>query len=115
MRECDFCKKEIIHGGKCGGRWDDKPCLLYERDERGKWQRTKVTLEVPLGHPLPIIGESIEVTIRDVEKTIRVYSIDQISWDNRSGLRGVILDLTIGYWTEENGVITEKPKLTVVK
>lgn len=93
------------------------PCLLYEKDPKGKWIVTDTYLEIPLGYPIPQAKEDVEVTIRDIDKTIRIINIKNAEWkmEGSKGLRGIILEMKIGYWSDENGVIQDKPKLRLVK
>lgn len=118
-KECDCCKKKIKHGGECSGKWDGKSCLLFERDPRGKWVREDSWLHLDLGSPIPRVEEEIELVFigSNIEKKVKIYAINNVRWkkDNKGGLIGISIGLSIGYWSDEGGVVPEKPKLRLVK
>lgn len=117
-KECDYCKKELQHDGNCRGKWDSKPCLLFERDPRGKWIREDVWYCLNLGGKIPRPKEEIEATILrcNIDKKIKVYAINNAEWDiGRKGLVGIKIGLSVGYWSDEGGIVPEKPKLKLVK
>jgi len=118
-RECDFCLKEQVHGGDCRGKWDGKPCLLFERDPRGRWIREDTWFHLKLGGPIPKPKEEIEATfiMGNVDKKIKVYAINNARWknDNKGGLSGILIGLSVGYWSDEGGIIHGKPKLRLIK
>lgn len=116
--ECDYCKKEERHDGKCNGKWDGKPCLLFERDPRGKWVREDCWLRLRIGGAIPKPKSEIELIFNDkIEKKVRIYAINNARWSkaNKGGLTGIHIGLSIGYWSDEGGIIYEKPKLKLVK
>ena len=118
MQECAICIKQMRHGGECHGKWSANPCLLFERDPRGELKLMDTFLIVPFGRDIPELNkEFTEVTLSGIDKTITVTKFKKIKWerDKKGALMGVIISMEIMYWTEENGVITKKPKLKLVK
>lgn len=131
MHECDNCIRQIQHGGQCYGKDNSKPCLIYEKDPKGKWLVTEAKLEVPIGYPLPNVKDKLEVVFKDVDKTIEVLKILHLEYSytqkiiynkinrakskDQKRIDGILIGIRFGYWSEENGVIQDKPKLRLVK
>jgi len=116
MHECRVCLKEINHGGKCYGRTIDRTCLIFERDPRGQRLSMKGKLPIDFGDEIPKVGEEVKVTIGGIHKTIEVQQIKSVEWDKgKRGLQGVVLIISFWYWSDENGQLANKPKLSIVK
>jgi hypothetical protein len=116
MYECDYCINGLIHGGKCAGRWTNNLCISYEKDTRGKWIVEDRWLNVPIGIEIPKVNENCELVFNDgeLDKMVKFYDIKEIIW-NMKGEIGIHVKYKMGYWSEENGVITDKPKLRLVR
>jgi hypothetical protein len=118
MSECIYCKRHHDHGGKCQGTYKVTPCLLFERDPRGKWEyMLDTTLQVRFGSdiPQPFIDTN-NYEICGIDKTLQIIKINKIEWNiDAKGLRGIIIYADIRYWSDENGVIADKPKLRLIK
>lgn len=110
---------KVMHGGKCNGNknFRDKSCLAYERDERGTWMRETADFQVRLGMDILKPGSvTTDYILGGIDKTIKIYQINSVKWDtNARGLHEIIINANFGYWSEENGVITKKPVLKIVK
>lgn len=104
-----------MHGGECAGKYSLSPCLLYERDPRGRWERTERTLDADFSDELINEGDSIDIIMDGVDKTIKIYRIMGMEWNKRRGLQGIKIKIEFGYWTEQNGVAIQKPKLTLIR
>lgn len=120
MHECDVCIRQQNHGGDCRGKWDMKPCLIFERDPRGTQVYENVKIPVPFWSDIPEVNkDTTDYTLGGVDKTIRIMKIDKIEWDkNKQGLHGIILHVRIMYWSDENGQVpkkSKKPMLQVIK
>jgi hypothetical protein len=120
MRECDYCLRErYYHGGKCNGKWDSKPCLLFEKDSRGCPKHVdNIKFKVSFGTEIPVPGKpNNDWTIAKIRKTITVTKIHKVEWDtDAKGLRGITLIADLWYWSEENGELPpERPKLKLIK
>jgi hypothetical protein len=116
-KECDFCIKQRDHGGECNGRYKNTPCLYFEHDIRGERLRDEAILQVHFGENLPNCFDTITVIIQGIEKDIEIYRIDKIEWDRsgrNSGLIGVLLHISYGYWSDQNGIIPVKPDLRLI-
>lgn len=101
MRECDYCLKQISHNGDCPGKWLTQPCLIFERDPRGKQAQMRVLLQILLGFDIPGIVEPVELIISGIVKTAKIIRIHHVGWlENGKGLVGIELDSIISYWTE---------------
>jgi len=119
MYECDYCLKQIDHGGECQGKQQTQSCLLFQRDIRGKQAQMRVLLPIPFGNDIPNYIDQIKLVISGIDKTVQLLRIHHVDWlENGKGLAGVELDITISYWTEENGVlpkIVDRPQLKLIK
>lgn len=114
MEECDYCIRK--HNNKCYGKDSNKLCLYYKKDPRGKWEIKNVGMRISLGNPIPDVGETTEITCNGIDKTIKIYKINYVYWNTEGkGLQGIVLGITCGYWTEEGGIIPQKPDLKVIK
>jgi len=117
MQECAICIKQTRHGGECQGRHSFNPCLLFEKDPRGELKHMDTYMKIPFGRNIPELNKDFEATIGGIDKTLMVLKFGKIEWErNKKGaILGVKIEMEIMYWTEENGVITKKPKLRLVK
>ena len=112
MKECPYCKRSIRHDGKCYEENSSKPCLVFERDPRGKQIFFKTKLRLDFDVNIPKIGKLDDGWIMDgINKTITVNRILKVDWNtNAKGLHGIYVWADIMYWSDENGVIPEKAK-----
>ncbi len=115
--ECQHCKRHNSHGGNCEGKYSVIPCLAFDRDPRGEQVYKNVSIPVPFWASIPKLNEDCSMyTIGGVDKTFQITRIYSLEWDkDKTGLRGLLIDAQIKYWSDENGVIVDKPKLTLVK
>jgi len=113
---CMDCKREKNHGGDCNAKHDGKSCLFYEQDPRGRINYKNVSYMLSFDSDLSGLKKWHTAVLRNTEKTIRVYRINSLEWDkNKHGLRGIILDCEIEYFSEENGEWPTRPNLMIVK
>lgn len=111
--ECDYCIKHEDHDGKCGGKYNNHPCLLYERDPRGKWNyKDNCLLPVLFSQEIPGLFKDIDLYVIGI---IQILVIDGFEWykDSR-GLHGIYLSARIRYWSD-TGTEPIKRKLELVK
>jgi hypothetical protein len=114
--ECDYCIHQFVHGGKCAGRYRLNPCLLYEKDPKGKYITEDRNLEINFGSDIPKLKDKIEVVYNGIDKTIEIIKILSVNWNyNSRGLKGLIMRNTVGYWSHENGEWRNPPKLKIIK
>lgn len=117
MRECDYCKREEQHGGECGGKWDKKPCLIFDRDPLGKIVYDEAIFHIPFFLDPPELRNDCDYyEINGVPKTIQFISIKSMEWHkDKTGLHGIKMVAAIRYWSDENGIISDKPKFKLIK
>lgn len=117
MYECDYCIKQAQHGGKCYGKYDNNPCLIFEKDPRGKWVVEDRRIRIPLGYPIPKIDDEVELVLGEVDKKVKINGIKNMEWEieGKKGIRGLIIKVIMGYWSDENGEWKDKPVLRLVK
>jgi hypothetical protein len=117
--ECDYClKSQYHHGGKCSGRHNSAPCLLFERDPRGKIMYLEnARVSIPFGEQIPELHkDNDQFTLYDIKKTIQILRVNKIEWNKDArGLHGIFIYIDISYWSDENGVAIKKPKLRLIK
>jgi hypothetical protein len=118
MRECPSCKRSYRHDGKCYEENSSKPCLIFERDPRGKQlylENDKFQLD--FGNDIPKIGKPDDRwQINGIDKTITVSKIRKVEWNsNVKGLHGIYIWVDYMYWSDENGVIVDKPRLVLCR
>ena len=118
LNECAYCKiSKYHHGGKCSGKNSSQPCLIFDKDPRGKRVYFDSRFLSLLGDTIPKINEDILTKIKGVVKTIRFNRIDNAEWyKGKAGeLLGVAIIGEASYWSDENGVIVDKPKLVLCR
>lgn len=117
--ECGDCKLNFQHGGQCRGKNTTMvPCLLYEKDPRGKLMHTYCKeLFIPFHLAIPKLKEECDYfEINGISKTLTITKINNVSWCKDKGLHGINMDVEYNYWSEENGELPpNKPKLTLIK
>ncbi|MEN6325812.1 MAG: hypothetical protein ABFD18_06360 [Syntrophomonas sp.] len=67
MNPCYICERHKEHGGICNGKWDDKSCLLFIKDPRGKRLDRNIYLNVPFGREIPKPKEVFEIEVHGIE------------------------------------------------
>lgn len=118
MKECPTCKRSVRHGGKCYEENSSKPCLIFEKDPRGKHlYQENAKLQLDFGTDIPKIGKSDDRwKVSGINKTITVTKIHKVDWNTSiKGLHGIYVWVDYTYWSDENGVIIDKPKLSLCK
>jgi len=119
MYECPTCLIHRDHGGKCEGKSDGKPCLIFKHDPKGRRQYLEnVRFDIPFHAGIPEIGkENTDWTMRGIEKTLTITRIRNIEWHSDvKGLHGIHFWADFWYWSDENGeLLPEKPRLRLVK
>lgn len=120
MEGCMFCLKHTYHGGECSGKFNciTNPCLLFERDPRGQLIVKELKLPVTFGLEIPRVDEVCNYyLIGEVDKPIKILKIRNVAWNkNKYGINeGIIIEAECQYWSDENGVIKNNPKLQLIK
>ena len=113
MKECLYCKKSYRHDSQCYEKDSSNPCLIFDRDPRGKQLYLKnVRLDLEFGTVIPQLGKpDNNWTMHGIDKTITVNYFRKVEWkSNAKGLHGIYVWADIMYWSDENGVILEKTK-----
>lgn len=116
--ECKRCLRHTAHDGHCYGKSGVTPCLAFQEDSKGYAIYKELELPVPFGLEIPKANELCDYyMIGDIDKPIKILSIKEVRWNvNKYGINeGVILKAQVQYWSHENGTITYKPKLKVIK
>jgi hypothetical protein len=117
---CLFCTRHIQHDGNCYGKSNSiiTPCLLFERDPRGQQVFKTLHLPIPFSLEIPKVNEICDYyLIGEVDKPLKILDIKEITWNiNKYGINeGIIIKAQVQYWSDENGVVTNKPKLQIIK
>jgi len=118
MKECPYCKRSYRHDGKCSEENSSKPCLVFERDPRGKpLYLDNVRLDLDFGTDIPQLRKPDDNwKMHGINKTITVNKIRKVEWNsNVKGLHGIYVWADITYWSDENGVIVDKPRLVLCR
>ena len=118
MKECPYCKRSIRHDGKCYEENSSKPCLVFERDPRGRQLFVdNVRLKLDFGIDIPEINKPDDGwKVCGISKTITVKKIRKVEWNtNVKGLHGIYIWVDYMYWSDENGVIVDKPRLVLCR
>jgi hypothetical protein len=115
LDECAYCIKHEDHSGKCKGKYNLVPCLLFERDPRGKRKfEDNIRLPVHFGMEIPQLLKDNNLYECGIFQIIDIRKID---WNiNSKGLRGIVITANVRYWSEQCQFDFNKPpKLRLIK